>query len=120
MLKEPEIPSLLIETGFLSNRYEEIQLNQPYYQKQMAYRIFQGIRSYYEKNPLNDLKSRIDSDSRGNNKAVASTVTHTVQKGEYLSKIAARYDVSVAELRRLNSLQSDTVHAGQILKVPKK
>ncbi|MCI6797296.1 MAG: N-acetylmuramoyl-L-alanine amidase [Succinatimonas sp.] len=120
VLKAPDIPSLLIETGFLSNRYEEIQLNQPNYQKQMAYRIFLGIRSYYEKNPLNDLKSRIDSDSRGKNNAVASTTTHTVQKGEYLSKIAARYNVSVAELRRLNSLKSDTVHAGQILKVPKK
>lgn len=119
VLKAPDIPSLLIETGFLSNRYEEIQLNQPNYQKQMAYRIFLGIRSYYEKNPLNDLKSRIDSDSRGN-KALASTATHTVQKGEYLAKIAARYDVSIAELRRMNSLKSDTVHAGQILKVPKK
>lgn len=49
VLKAPDIPSLLIETGFSSNKYEEIQLNQPNYQKQMAYRIFLGIQSYYEK-----------------------------------------------------------------------
>lgn len=116
VLKAPDIPSLLIETGFLSNAYEEIQLNQPNYQKQMAYRIFLGIQSYYEKNPLSDLKSRIESDTR-----IASTATenYKIQKGDYLSKIASRYGISTAELKRMNSLTSDTVKVGQIIKVPK-
>lgn len=117
VLKAPDIPSLLIETGFLSNRYEEIQLNQPNYQKQMAYRIFLGIRSYYEKNPLSNIKSRIDSDKRiAKSESYAS---HTVKKGEYLSKIATQYKTTVTELKRINNLQTDTVSVGQTLKVPK-
>lgn len=117
VLKAPDIPSLLIETGFLSNRYEEIQLNQPNYQKQMAYRIFLGIRSYYEKNPLNNIKSRIDSDKRSS-KSV-NYISHTVKKGEYLSKIASQYGTTAKELKRINNLKSDSVAVGQILKVPK-
>lgn len=123
VLKAPDIPSLLIETGFLSNKYEEIQLNQPNYQKQMAYRIFLGIQSYYEKNPLSNLKSRIESDNRtttsSKSSSVAKYVSYKVQKGEYLSKIAAKHGISVAELKRINNLKSDVVTPGQTLKVPK-
>lgn len=117
VLKAPDIPSLLIETGFLSNKYEEIQLNQPNYQKQMAYRIFQGIRSYYEKYPLSDFKSRVDSDKR--NAQAASYASYKVQKGDYLSKIAQKHGISVGELKKINELKSDTVRVGQVLKVPK-
>lgn len=123
VLKAPDIPSLLIETGFLSNKYEEIQLNQPNYQKQMAYRIFLGIQSYYEKNPLSNLKSRIESDKRTTTSSKSSSsakyVSYKVQKGEFLSKIAARHGISVAELKRINNLKSDVVTPGQTLKVPK-
>ncbi len=128
VLKAPDIPSLLIETGFLSNKYEEIQLNQPNYQKQMAYRIFLGIQSYYEKNPLSNLKSRIESDTRTTTTAKSSSksssssgkyVSYKVQKGEYLSKIASKHGISVAELKRINNLKSDVVTPDQTLKVPK-
>lgn len=123
VLKAPDIPSLLIETGFLSNKYEEIQLNQPNYQKQMAYRIFLGIQSYYEKNPLSNLKSRIESDKRttavSNASSSSKYVSYKVQKGEFLSKIAASHGISVAELKRINNLKSDVVTPGQMLKVPK-
>lgn len=67
VLKAPDIPSLLIETGYLSNRYEEIQLNQPNYQKQIAYRIYLGIKSYYEKYPAQKLRSRQESYARTKN-----------------------------------------------------
>lgn len=115
VLKSPDIPSLLIETGFLSNRYEEIQLNQPNYQKQIAYRIYQGIKTYYAKYPAQRFKSRQESALR----ASLPERDHVVQKGEYLTKIARHYGVSVSAIRQRNNLKSDTLKVGQLLIIPK-
>jgi N-acetylmuramoyl-L-alanine amidase len=117
VLKAPDIPSLLIETGFLSNSYEEIQLNQPNYQKQMAYRIFKGIQSYYEKNPLKNIKSRQES-ARRQNAQGGRTRTVTVKRGDTLSKIAQANGVSVRALQKANSLKSGNIRSGQVLVIP--
>ena len=120
VLKAPDIPSLLIETGYLSNRYEEIQLNQPNYQKQIAYRIYLGIKSYYEKYPAQKLRSRQESYARTKNmtKKGGTAKSVTVKKGESLGLIAKRYGTTIAQLKKLNSLKSDTVHVGQVLYLP--
>lgn len=44
--------------------------------------------------------------------------THTVRKGENLTVIARRYDVTVSELREWNSLRSDKLLVGQVLRIP--
>ncbi|MGN0915280.1 MAG: N-acetylmuramoyl-L-alanine amidase [Succinivibrio sp.] len=116
VLKSPDIPSLLIETGYLSNRYEEIQLNQPNYQKQIAYRIYLGIKSYYEKYPAQKIKSRQESYARI--KKASGNKTVTVKKGDSLSLIASRNGTTVSALKKANSLKSDTVHVGQVLTLP--
>lgn len=120
VLKAPDIPSLLIETGYLSNRYEEIQLNQPNYQKQIAYRIYLGIKSYYEKYPAQKLRSRQESYARTKNmtKNGGTAKSVTVKKGESLGLIAKRHGTTIAQLKKLNSLKSDTVHVGQVLYLP--
>lgn len=120
VLKAPDIPSLLIETGYLSNRYEEIQLNQPNYQKQIAYRIYLGIKSYYEKYPAQKLRSRQESYARTKNmtKNGGTAKSVTVKKGESLGLIAKRYGTTIAQLKKLNSLKSDTVHVGHVLYLP--
>lgn len=120
VLKAPDIPSLLIETGYLSNRYEEIQLNQPNYQKQIAYRIYLGIKSYYEKYPAQKLRSRQESYARTKNmtKNGGTAKSVTVKKGESLGLIAKRYGTTIAQLKKLNFLKSDTVHVGQVLYLP--
>ena len=120
VLKAPDIPSLLIETGYLSNRYEEIQLNQPNYQKQIAYRIYLGIKSYYEKYPAQKLRSRQESYARTKNmtKNGGTAKSVTVKKGESLGLIAKRYGTTIAQLKKLNSLKSDTVNVGQVLYLP--
>ncbi|MDO5351617.1 MAG: N-acetylmuramoyl-L-alanine amidase [Succinatimonas sp.] len=114
VLKAPDIPSLLVETGYLSNRYEEIQLNQPNYQKQIAYHIYQGIKSYYEKYPAKKLQSRVESAvrSRSSGKSVV------VKAGDSLSAIASRYKTSVGEIKRVNSLTTNVIHKGQTLYLP--
>src|SRR5574344_107369 len=116
VLKSPDIPSLLIETGYLSNRYEEIQLNQPNYQKQIAYRIYLGIKSYYQKYPAQKLKSRQDSYARI--KDVTGKKSVTVKKGDSLSLIAKRNKTTVKALTELNSLKTQKVFVGQVLYLP--
>src|SRR5690606_25166392 len=51
VLKAPDIPSILIETAFISNPQEELRLRNPDYQDKMADAIAQGIKRYFEKNP---------------------------------------------------------------------
>lgn len=51
VLKAPDIPSILIETAFISNPEEEKRLNDEGYQERMAEAILQGLRRYFSKNP---------------------------------------------------------------------
>jgi N-acetylmuramoyl-L-alanine amidase len=51
VLKAPDIPSILIETAFISNPDEELRLRDEAYQRQLARAIFSGIQRYFERNP---------------------------------------------------------------------
>lgn len=51
VLKSPDIPSLLVETGFLSTPAQEKQLRSPQYQDMLANAIMQGIKAYFVRNP---------------------------------------------------------------------
>jgi N-acetylmuramoyl-L-alanine amidase len=51
VLKAPDVPSILVETAFISNPDEERRLNDEAYQEKMAQAIFNGIKRYFAKNP---------------------------------------------------------------------
>ena len=51
VLKAPDIPSILIETAFISNPEEEAKLRDEAYQEKMANSILKGIRAYFARNP---------------------------------------------------------------------
>lgn len=51
VLKAPDIPSILVETAFISNPEEEQRLNDDAYQDKMAEAIMRGLRSYFKDNP---------------------------------------------------------------------
>lgn len=51
VLKAPDIPSILIETAFISNPDEERKLKSPAYQNQMADALLAGIKRYFSRNP---------------------------------------------------------------------
>jgi N-acetylmuramoyl-L-alanine amidase len=51
VLKAPDIPSILVETAFISNPEEERKLRDPAYQEKMADAIADGVRTYFKKNP---------------------------------------------------------------------
>jgi N-acetylmuramoyl-L-alanine amidase len=54
VLKTPNVPSLLIEAGFLSNTTDQRLLSDPAHQEKMARAIFEGIKTYLEHNPPED------------------------------------------------------------------
>ncbi len=51
VLKAPDIPSILVETAFISNPDEERKLKDEAYQDKMAHAIISGIKRYFAKNP---------------------------------------------------------------------
>lgn len=117
VLKAPDIPSLLIESGFISNPYEEKQLASANYQRQMARAIFTGMQGYYANNPPQG--TRIASNSAvSNDSATPSGRRHVVKTGESLSGLAQRYGVTRQKLKSYNSLNSEVLKIGQVLYIP--
>ena len=51
VLRAPDIPSVLVETAFISNPDEERRLRDPAFQRQLARALAEGIRAYFERNP---------------------------------------------------------------------
>ncbi|WP_028766002.1 N-acetylmuramoyl-L-alanine amidase [Shewanella fidelis] len=108
VLKSPDIPSILVETGFISNPTEERLLSQRDHQNNVANAIHKGVLKYFEQNPpVNSLL------------ASKSSVEHKVRSGESLSVIAQRYRISVSKLKQANNLKSNNIRIGQKLIIPR-
>ncbi|MTD27604.1 N-acetylmuramoyl-L-alanine amidase AmiB [Erwinia sorbitola] len=131
VLRSPDIPSLLVETGFISNPSEERLLGSSAYQQKIAESIYKGLRNYFLAHPLQSIPKE---ENRPLQSAAAvepeeipvpaatqyagATQRHVVKRGETLSGIAASYGVSMETLRSMNTLKKDVVWVGQRLKVP--
>ncbi len=108
VLKSPDIPSVLVETAFISNPQEEQRLKSSKHQQALAQAILKGLRRY--------LKDHAPSGALLANLGTSST--HTIRRGETLSGIANRYQVSLVDLRRVNELKTDVIRVGQVLMIP--
>jgi len=109
VLKSPDIPSILIETAFISNPDGERNLRSKAHQDKLALAIVVGLKRYFVRSPQPGtlLASSANSKQR-----------HTISRGETLSLIASRYQVSVRHLRATNRLASDKIRIGQVLVIP--
>lgn len=103
VLKSPDIPSILVETAFISNPEEERRLRDPDYQQRLAQSMMSGIRTYFQRNPITE---------------TVKPQQHVVSRGDTLSGIAQRYRVNMAELKSTNNLQSNTLRVGEVLRIP--
>ncbi len=172
VLKSPDIPSLLVEAGFMSNPKEEQLLQTKAHQQKIANAVFKGIVGYFSASPpdgtllsaLKGVKHRVktgeslesigkkygvsaskikaDSNLESNTlregqvvivrgvsanrllalaknppSSISNTLVHTVKSGDYLGRIARQYGVSIDSIRSNNKLTSDTLRLGQILKI---
>ncbi len=104
VLKSPDIPSILVETAFISNPDEENNLRNKQHQAKLAKAMLSGIRDYFDSHP-----------PAGTMRVARK---HTIKRGDTLSDIAAAYQVSLNSLRGFNSLKSDTLRVGDTLRIP--
>jgi len=111
VLTSPDIPSLLIETGYISNPGEESVLRASSHQAKLARALRDGIVGYFRSNPPPGTYFAM-------NPLPPPPTRHVIARGETLSQIAARYEVSLASLRRANSINGDRISAGQVLTIP--
>jgi len=125
VLKSADIPSILVETGFITNPTEERNLKSSRYQEKLANAIYTAINKYVQQTPYHSTASYANPQQFGSVNPVVSTYTslvrpsfHKVISGDSLSKIAQRYGTSVAAIKRLNGLKSSTAVLGQRLKLP--
>lgn len=112
VLKAPDVPSILVETGFVSNPGEARKLNSPEYQKKVASAIFDGIHDYFR------INAPEDTYIAWKNKKPNQDNVYVVTRGDTLSGIASRYSISMNELRSYNSLNSNEVRIGQKIRIP--
>ena len=103
VLKSPDIPSVLVETAFISNPEEERKLLSKSYQQKLASALMQGVRKYFHRFP-----------PPGTHLARR----HVIQSGETLSAIAQQYRVPVTRLKTVNRIKGDAVKEGEVLQIP--
>ena len=113
VLKSPDMPSILVETAFISNPAEEKKLRDKGHQGRLANAILAGVRNYFYTNPPPD--TQIAANLR---REPARQVRHVITRGDTLSEIAERYNVSTAAIRAANKLSTDRIRVGQTLSIP--
>jgi N-acetylmuramoyl-L-alanine amidase len=111
VLKSPDIPSILVETGYLSNAVEARALAQAAHQRKIARAIFNGVTAYVARHPPPD---RLVASRKSNE----GKTQHVIKRGDTLSDIAAQYQVSRGRLRQVNGLSNDMIRVGQVLIIP--
>ena len=108
VLKSPDVPSILVETAFISNPTEEAKLRDPAWQKQMAGAIARGVQDYFYLSPPPGTWIA----------ANRKPLRHRVVRGDTLGDIASRYRTTVYTLRQANNLTSDVIQVGSELVIP--
>ena len=112
VLKSPDVPSVLIETTYISNPNEEARLNSRSYQDKLARAIFEGTRQYFFINPPKNtiLANRIKSGSR--------VINYKVRRGDTLSEIAELYGIRLSTLKSFNGISGNMIRINQTLQIP--
>jgi N-acetylmuramoyl-L-alanine amidase len=109
VLKSPDVPSVLVETAFITNPGEEKKLKNPAHQQKLATSIMGGVRDYFHSNPPPGTLLAYNKRTQRR---------HVIHKGDTLAQIARRYDISLSQLRDVNAISGDTIQIGQVLHIP--
>ena len=114
VLKSPDIPSVLVETAFISNPSEEKKLRTPAFQRQLAAGIFRGIKSHLAH------AVTVPSVPVQASQETEPAREHIVRRGETLASIARQHNIHVDALRFLNDLRDNDLPVGLKLRIPPK
>lgn len=130
VLKSPDIPSVLVETGFISNPGEARRLSTSGHQRKVAAAIVEGVQRYFEAHASEGTLvywQKHKSGGRSSATTVAAVQkpvrrpqasSYKVRPGDTLSQLALNHGVSLSELRRYNKLKSDKIRVGQLIRFP--
>ncbi len=139
VLRSPDVPSILVETAFISNPTEEKKLHNPTYQSELAQAVMGGVRNYFESTPPPGTWFAAEAAAKAGGTLAAGQIAtpdrrvatlgsqasaqadkHRVARGESLGSIARRYNVSVGALRSANEINGsgNMLHAGATLTIP--
>jgi N-acetylmuramoyl-L-alanine amidase len=106
VLKAPNIPSVLLETAFISNPKEEKKLRSASHQKKVSKAITRGVNKYFSrKAPPGTWLASLECE-------------YAVCEGDDIAMIAEKHDVNESDLRARNALYADNLLAGQVIKIP--
>ncbi len=106
VLKAPNIPSVLLETAFISNPREEKKLRSTSHQQKVAKAITRGVSKYFARK------------APPGTWLAASEGEYSVNNGDDVKKIAKKHNVKEEDLRARNALYADNLMAGQVIKIP--
>ncbi len=112
VLRSPDVPSMLIETGFITNPAEEQRLNDAGYRSRLAAAITEGVRAYFTDQPPVGSWYASRDDLR------PASRMHVVSRGETMSLIAARHGVALDRIREANRRRDDALRVGESLTIP--
>ena len=107
VLKSIDIPSVLVESGFITNPEDAQRLKGKPGRRMIARSVFLGIHNYFKDKPKANTFMSIDP----------GYVTYKIQKGDVLSEIAIRFGVTVEEINTENKLNKKPIYPGQLIKI---
>ena len=107
VLKSVDIPSVLVESGFITNPEDAKRLKTKAGRRMIARSIFLGIHAYFKETPVSG--SILENYS--------NYLNYEIQKGDVLSEIAIRFGVTVDSINKINNLENKSIYPGQIIKI---
>lgn len=110
VLKSPDVPSLLVETGYISNPAEANRLASVRHQDRIARALFDGVHRYMTRSAPPGTLIAWQRES--------GPVRYTIERGDTLSDIAVRYGTSTRRLREANGIAGDRIRVGQVIVIP--
>jgi len=115
VLKSPDIPSILVEAGFISNPKEEKNLASEWYRDRLANAMMDGIHDYFRRTPP---PGTLLAWQKENNRSAGKVSQYRIQRGDTLSGVARENQTTVSELMRFNGMNDDRVMVGQTIRIP--
>ena len=107
VLKSIDIPSVLVESGFITNPEDANRLKGKPGRRMIARSIFLGIHNYFQENPT--VGTYIDNNP--------NYLSYEIQRGDVLSEIAIRFGITIDQISRINNLENNTIYPGQTIKI---